>query len=25
LLKIRLTDDSQIADLMKPAAYAELI
>ncbi|MBT4757808.1 MAG: glycine cleavage system protein GcvH [Opitutae bacterium] len=25
LLKIRLTDDSQVADLMKPAAYAELI
>ena len=25
LLKVRLTDDSQIADLMKPAAYAELI
>jgi glycine cleavage system H protein len=25
LLKIRLTDDSQIDDLMKPAAYAELI
>ena len=25
LLKIRLTDDSQVADLMKPEAYAELI
>ena len=25
LLKIRLNDDSQVADLMKPAAYAELI
>ena len=25
LLKIRLTDDSQVADVMKPAAYAELI
>jgi glycine cleavage system H protein len=25
LLKIRLTDDSQVVDLMKPAAYAELI
>jgi glycine cleavage system H protein len=25
LLKIRLTDDLQVADLMKPAAYAELI
>ena len=25
LLKIRLTDDSQVADLMKPEAYAELM
>ena len=25
LLKVRLADDSQVADLMKPEAYAELI